>query len=176
MYLLPFGRGKRFGGTWNRLLDGALGGWQLTLINTLTSGLPLNITYSPTGQYQVSGLPSVRPDQVPGASLVTPEGQRTTNNYLDKNAVAVPSDPSRPFGTLARNAARGYGLFQLDLGLHKEFTLTEKFKLQFRSEMFNLTNQTNFGAPATGISGSNYGSITSTFPARQVQFALRLAF
>jgi hypothetical protein len=48
--------------------------------------------------------------------------------------------------------------------------------LQFRSEIFNLTNQTNFGPPATGISGSNYGSITSTFPARQVQFAMRLAF
>jgi hypothetical protein len=176
VYALPFGRGKRFGGSWNRLVDGALGGWQLTLINTLTSGLPLNITYSPTGQFQVSGLPSVRPNQVLGASLVTPEGQRTTSNYLDKNAVTVPTDPSKPFGTLARNAARGYGLFQLDLGLHKEFTLTERARLQLRSEMFNLTNQTNFGPPATGISGSNYGSITSTFPARQVQFAMRLAF
>jgi hypothetical protein len=176
VYALPFGRGKKIGGTWSRLADGALGGWQLTLINTLTSGLPLNITYSPTGQFQVSGLPSVRPNQVPGASLVTPEGQRTTNNYLDKNAVFAPTDPSKPFGTLARNAARGYGLFQLDLGLHKEFTVTERVKLQFRSEIFNLTNQTNFGAPATGLSGSNYGSITSTLPARQVQFATRLSF
>jgi hypothetical protein len=176
VYALPFGRGKRIGGSWNRLVDGAFGGWQLTLINTLTSGLPLNITYSPTGQFQVSGLPSVRPNQVLGASLVTPEGQRTTNNYLDKSAVTTPTDPSKPFGTLARNAARGYGMFQLDLGLHKEFTLTERAKLQLRSEIFNLTNQTNFGAPATGISGSNYGSITSTFPARQVQFAMRLAF
>jgi hypothetical protein len=176
VYALPFGRGRKFGGTWNRLTDSVLGGWQLTLINTLTSGLPLNITYSPTGQFQVSGLPSVRPNQVPGSSLVTPEGQRTTNTYLDKNAVSTPTDPSKPFGTLARNAARGYGLFQLDLGLHKEFVVTERARLQFRSEWFNLTNQTNFGAPNTNISGSNYGSITSTFPARQVQFALRLSF
>ena len=128
VYELPFGRGKKMGGNWNRAVDGLLGGWQLTMINTLTSGLPVNITYSPTGQFQVSGLPSVRPNQV--GPLVTPEGSRTVNNYLDKNGVAIPTDPAKPFGTLARNAARGYGLFQLDLGLHKEFGLTEKAKLQ----------------------------------------------
>ncbi|HXA49248.1 MAG TPA: TonB-dependent receptor, partial [Candidatus Acidoferrum sp.] len=174
VYALPFGRGKRMGANWNRAIDGLLGGWQMTMINTLTSGLPVNITYSPTGQFQVSGLPSVRPNQV--GPLVTPEGSRTTNNYLDKNGVAIPTDPAKPFGTLARNAARGYGLFQLDLGLHKEFAMTEKAKLQFRSEFFNLTNQTNFGPPNGNISSSSYGSITNTFPARQVQFALRLAF
>ena len=64
----------------------------------------------------------------------------------------------------------------MDLGLHKEFSLTERAKLQFRSEAFNLTNQTNFQAPASNISSSNYGSITTTFPARQLQFALRLSF
>jgi hypothetical protein len=136
--------------------------------------LPVNITYSPTSQFQVSGLPSVRPNQV--GPLDTPEGLRTTNNYLDKNGVAIPTDPAKPFGTLGRNTARGYGLFQLDLGLHKEFLLTEKAKLQFRSEIFNLTNQTNFGPPNGNASSSSYGSITNTFPARQVQFALRLAF
>jgi hypothetical protein len=176
VYALPFGHGKRFGSNWNPVADKALGGWQLTLINTITSGLPVNITYSPSGQFQVSGLPSVRPNQV-GVSLVTPEGQRTTANYLDRSAVAIPTDPAHPFGTLGRNSVRGYGLFQLDLGLHKEFPLwKESTKLQFRGEAFNLTNQTNFGAPSGNISSSNYGSITSTFPARQLQFALRLMF
>ena len=174
VYMLPFGRNKRFGSNWNRAVDGILGGWQMTMINTFTSGLPINITYSPTSQFQVSTLPSVRPNQV--GPLVTPEGSRTTTNYLDKNGVAVPTDPSKPFGTLGRNTARGYGLFQMDLGLHKEFGLTERAKLQFRTEIFNLTNQTNFLAPASNISSSNYGSITGTFPARQVQFAMRLAF
>jgi hypothetical protein len=174
VYALPFGRGKKMGANWSRPVDAVLGGWQLTMINTLTSGLPINITYSPTGQFQVSGLPSVRPNQV--GALVTPEGSRTTNNYLDKNGVAIPTDPAKPFGTLARNAARGYGLFQLDLGLHKDFAVTERAKLQFRSELFNLTNQTNFGPPNSNISSSSYGSITNTFPARQVQFALRLGF
>ena len=176
VYALPFGRNKQFGSHWSPLADRAFGGWQLTLINTMTSGLPINITYSPNGQFQVSGLPSVRPNQV-GASLVTPEGQRTTATYLDRSAVAIPTDPAHPFGTVGRNDVRGYGLFQLDLGLHKEFPLwKESTKLQFRGEVFNLTNQTNFGPPASSISSSNYGSITSTFPARQLQFALRLMF
>lgn len=176
VYSLPFGRNKQFGSHWSPIADRAFGGWQLTLINTLTSGLPVNITYSPSGQFQVSGLPSVRPNQV-GASLVTPEGQRTTATYLDRSAVAIPTDAAHPFGTIGRNNVRGYGLFQLDLGLHKEFPLwKESTKLQFRGEVFNLTNQTNFGPPAGNVSSSNYGSITSTFPARQLQFALRLMF
>jgi len=165
VYALPFARNNRF-----------LGGWQLTVINTFTSGLPINVTYSPTSQFQVSTLPSVRPNQV-GPNMVTPEGQRTTTNYLDRTAVAIPTDPARPFGTVGRNNVRGYGLFQLDAGMHKDFPLwNERTKLQFRAEVFNLTNQTNFGAPASNISSSNYGSITSTFPARQLQFALRFSF
>jgi hypothetical protein len=90
--------------------------------------------------------------------------------------VAIPTDPARPFGNIGRNNIRGYGFFQMDLGLHKDFHLTEAMKLQFRTEAFNLSNQTNFMSPASNISNSNYGSITSTFPARQVQFALRLMF
>ena len=175
VYQLPFGKGRKFGSGWNGIIDGILGGWQLTLINTITSGLPINITYSPTAQFQVTSIGlSQRPNVV--GTLVTPEGSRTTTNYLDRNAVAIPTDPSKTFGNLGRNVARGYGLFQMDLGLHKEFSLTERAKLQFRSEAFNLTNQTNFQAPASNISNSNYGTITSTFPARQLQFALRLAF
>jgi len=175
VYALPIGRGQRFGSNWNRLIDGVLGGWQLTLINTATSGLPINITYSPTGQFQVSALPSVRPNQT--GPLVTPEGQRTTATYLNRNSVAIPTDPAHPFGNIGRNNVRGYALLQADLGLHKDFALwRESAKLQFRSEFFNLTNRTNFGAPASNISASNYGSITSTFPARQVQFAVRLMF
>jgi hypothetical protein len=176
VYALPFGRGKRWGANWNRIADSALGGWQLTLINTITSGLPMNITYSPTGQFTVSSLPSMRPNYG-GGDLITPEGQRTTANYLNKAAVAVPTDPSHPFGNLGRNIVRGYNLLQPDLGLHKDFALwNESSKLEFRSEIFNLTNRTNFGPAATTITSASYGSITTTFPARQVQFALRLMF
>jgi hypothetical protein len=175
VYQLPFGKGRKHGSSWNGFMDGVFGGWQLTMITTATSGLPINITYSPTAQFQVTSIGlSVRPNVV--GKLVTPEGSRTTLNYLDRTAIAIPTDPSKPFGNLGRNVARGYGLFQMDVGLHKEFSLTERVKLQFRGEAFNLTNQTNFQSPASNISNATYGSITSTFPARQLQFALRLSF
>jgi Carboxypeptidase regulatory-like domain/TonB dependent receptor-like, beta-barrel/TonB-dependent Receptor Plug Domain len=175
VYQLPFGKGRKHGAGWNGLMDGVFGGWQLTLITTATSGLPINITYSPTAQFQVTSIGlSVRPNVV--GPLVTPEGSRTTLNYLNRASIAIPTDPSKPFGNLGRNVARGYGLFQMDVGLHKEFSLTERAKLQFRGEAFNLTNQTNFQSPNSSISSSSFGSITSTFPARQLQFALRLAF
>jgi hypothetical protein len=176
VYELPYGHGRHWGANSNGFANAVLGGWQMTAINTLTSGLPINLTYSPTNQFQVTTVGvSYRPNLV--GDPVTPEGQRTTRNYLNKANVLVPTDPSQPFGSAGRNVARGYGLFQLDLGLHKEFQLwSERTKLQFRSEAFNLTNQTNFMAPASNVSNSDFGSITTTFPARQIQFALKLIF
>jgi hypothetical protein len=176
VYALPFGRGRHWGSNWIGVVDAIFGGWQTTVINTATSGLPINITYNPTAQFQVTSIGlSVRPNQV--GDLVTPEGQRTTNTYLNRNSIAIPTDPSHPFGNIGRNDVRGYGLFQMDLGLHKDFRLwSESAKLQFRSEAFNLSNQTNFKTPASNISASSYGSITTTYPARQIQFALRLMF
>jgi hypothetical protein len=61
--------------------------------------------------------------------------------------------------------------------LHKQFGLWhESTRLEFRAEAFNLLNQTNFQAPNSNISSSAFGSITSTFPARQVQFAAKFLF
>jgi hypothetical protein len=179
VYQLPFGRHQRWGGNWGRTADAVLGGWQMSVINTVTSGMPITITYSPTSAYQVSGVGlSYRPNYL-GGSIVTAEDQRTTLHYLtaSKGILSVPTDVSQPFGNLGRNAVRGYGLLQMDLGLHKEFALwNEQSKLQFRCEAFNLSNQTNFKAPASNISSTDYGSITSTFPARQIQLAARLMF
>jgi len=65
----------------------------------------------------------------------------------------------------------------LDSGIHKQFTLwNESSKLEFRSEFFNTLNKTNFSAPSGDRSSSSFGRITSTLPARQVRFALRLIF
>jgi hypothetical protein len=172
---VPFGKGRRFGANSSPVVEGVLGGWQFTAIDTATSGLPINLTYSPTSQFQVSTAPNYRPNV--SCDPVTPEGQRTTLSYLNKNCVSVPTDPSHPWGNASRNSVRGYPFYQFDLGLHKQFPLwREGSRLEFRAEAFNLLNQTNFQAPNSNISSSAFGSITSTFPARQVQFAAKILF
>ncbi|HKF23986.1 MAG TPA: hypothetical protein VKE93_20605, partial [Candidatus Angelobacter sp.] len=74
-------------------------------------------------------------------------------------------------------AGRSNAFFSLDTGIHKQFRLPkEGTSLEFRTEIFNTLNKTNFSAASGDRSSSFFGRITSTFPARQVQFALRFAF
>jgi hypothetical protein len=172
---LPFGKGRRFGSSASGLVEGAFGGWQVTAINTAASGLPINLTYSPTSQFQVSTAPNYRPNVT--CDPVTPEGQRTTSNYLNRACVSVATDPSHPWGNASRNSVRGYPFYQFDLGLHKQFGLwSENARLEFRAEAFNVVNQTNFQGPNSNISSSAFGSITTAFPARQLQFGAKILF
>jgi len=110
---------------------------------------------------------------------MAPEPQRSIDNYFNKNNVVIPVDPLHPdpFGNAGRNNVRSYALHTTDLGLHKDFSLwKEDTKLSFRSEFFNLFNKTNFQAPNSTVSSAAFGTIRSTFPARVIQFALKLAF
>ena len=173
VYAIPLGKGRKWGSNFNGVMDAILGGWQMTAINTLTSGLPVNLTYSPTAQFQVSSIGlSYRPNLI--GDPTNPSWN--ASSYLLRANVAIPTDPSHPFGNAGRNPVRAPGLFQLDLGMHKEFKLWEKVKLQFRSEAFNLQNRTNFQAPDGNISNSTFGVISSTYPARQIQFAAKVVF
>ena len=111
----------------------------------MTSGQPVNLTYWPTSQFSVSGDPTYRPNvtgDVDGA-----RGQRSIDNYFNKDNVQLPTDPRFPFGNAGRNVARGYSFHNPDMGLHKDFRLAEGRRLEFRGEFFNLLNKTNFGAP-----------------------------
>jgi hypothetical protein len=172
---LPFGRNRRFGKDIPRALDSVLGGYRLTLINRLTSGRPVNLTYSPSSEFQVAAPITYRPNLI--GDPVTPSGERTIDNYLNRAAVVIPTDRSQPFGDAQRNVARGPGFWQLDLGLHKKFQLfNENTRIEFRAEAFNLLNRTNFGAPNGNISSTGFGQIRSALPARELQFALKLYF
>ncbi len=174
LYDLPFGKGKTFGGDWNKATDLALGGWSLTAINTMNTGSPVNLTYSPASAFSVSGSPNYRPNLI-GDPMI-PSGQRTPQLWLNPATVVVPADRSVPFGNAGRNVARAPNFYQMDVGLHKDFSVTEKVKVSFRTEAFNLLNKTNFSAPNGNRSSSAFGSITSTYPARQMQFGLKLLF
>jgi len=175
VYDLPYGKGRRFGSDAPYAIQSILGGWQFSAIDTATSGLPINLSYSPTSTFQVSGLPTYRPNV--SGNPVTPEGQRDQRNYLSRATVQAPTDPSQPFGNAGRNNARSHAFYQLDAAMHKQFRLwSETSALEFRAEAFNVLNQTNFQSANGNISSSSFGTITSAFPARQIQFALKLLF
>lgn len=171
VYELPFGRGRKYGANINRATDTVLGGWQLNSILTIQSGLP----FTPT----TPGSPSSgRPDVV--GNLTTNPGN--TQQYFTVSALAAAPRTADGVlvrqGTLGRNVLIGPGFRTVDLSLFKTFTLTERFKLEFRAEAFNLTNSPVFNNPNTDITAGNFGQITGTVlgTERQLQGALRLFF
>jgi hypothetical protein len=184
---LPFGRGHAFFNNAKLWQEELLGGWQLTAINVVTSGLPLNLTYTPASAYAVSSTSvsqSYRPNLVSTARAVygsTPVKTSTYyGGYLNAAQLAIPAG-YQIFGNAPRNALRGPAFGQLDLGAHKRFDLgLDGASLEFRIEAFNLLNATNYTLPDSNVSDGTFGqfsnSISSVYPSRQVQLALRLAF
>jgi hypothetical protein len=169
---LPFGRERRWANSLNPVLETLAGGWRLTAINTMTSGLPVNLSYSPSSTFQVSGVPTYRPN-VTGDVY----GDRSIDNYFNRDNVVVPTDRTQPFGNAPRNVARGPAIYSLDLGLHKSVGLVSDTRLEFRVEAFNALNKTNFGAPNGNRSSTDFGTIRllSTTP-RQIQLGVKFYF
>ncbi len=180
VYELPFGRGRRFGSSMNPIFDGVLGGWELNTIVTAQSGTPLDVSYSPSATNDVTGLTNdyrgeaiLRPNV--SGSAASQSKSATINNYFAGYTFTTPSAYA-PFGNLGRDAFRAPGQEQWDLSANKTFRIHESIALQFRSEFFNVTNHTNLGIPNTISTSSAFGTIRSTYPARQIQFALKLLF
>lgn len=177
---LPFGRGRKFASDMPRALDMALGGWQLTAINTDTSGQPFNLIYSPSAAFQLSPLLNQRPN-VSGKSI-NPKASWTKtstalNGYLSTASVTIPTDASQPYGNAGRNSLRDMTFNQFDLGLHKSFRLwNEHSSFDLRGEAFNVLNKVNYMAPNSNRSSGSFGAITSAFPPRQLQVAGKLSF
>ncbi len=179
---LPYGRGRLFGSHASAPLRYALEDWQITGINTYSSGLPINLTYTPSTAQQVSNLTSFlyRPNLV-GNPVLSKSGRTSIApgqyQYLDTTAVSIPTAANTPFGNAPRNVARGPSFSDLDLGLHKRFPLGfENAGLEFRAEAFNVLNHSNAQAPDSVATDSGYGVITSYYPSREMQVALKVVF
>lgn len=170
---LPFGKGRKFASSMNPVMEGFLGGWRIVGINISASGVPINLRYSPTAAFSVSGEPTYRPNLT--GDPLTPNGG--VGNYLNRDTVTVPTDQTQPFGNAPRNAARGTPFNQLDLGLHKSFNLPgDQRRIEARIEAFNAFNHTNFQSANGNRSANGFGTITSAFPARQLQLGVKLYF
>lgn len=190
LYDVPFGRGRRWGGQANKAVDMALGGWQVSIINTMTSGLPFNLYYTSSASNPLYGtdLVTYRPQlTLATAKIKAPSSNRKKTSsaltgYLDKTYLAIPSvalGNTSPYGNISRNKFRSFAYYNTDLGLHKQFPLwSEASKLEFRAEAFNVLNQVNYQAPDSNISNGTFGSILagSNYPPRQIQLAAKIIF
>jgi hypothetical protein len=177
IYELPIGQGKQFGSNMGKALNEAVGGWTVSPILSLHGGFPMamyNNSGDPTGT--LSG--GIRPD-CNGKNTVF--GRR---DFTGSGGGVLWFDPSNytnntsGFGTCAPQLGglRGPGYYNWDIGLQKNFQLTERFKLQFRSDFLNAFNRVNLAAPNTTVAQTTTGVITASQPARNIQFALKLYF
>ena len=193
VYELPFGRGKRFGGSLPGSLNHIAGGWTVNGIYTFMSGEPFSVrSGARTSNYAhesradlVGALPEVKLQEIPG--VIGPVV------FKDASAFQLPA----PGGTgMGRNIFEAPGYWNLDLGVTKRFAVTERANLQLRAEAFNAFNHPNFDNPRDASTGSP--SIRSTVFAqtccatvappstqtiiqtgessRVIQFALKLQF
>lgn len=151
----------------------AIGGWQLAGVLTVQTGLPLALT-------QPNALDGQRPDLIDPSSPVN-SSYRTNLVYLNRAAFApvpvsrVSGATLRP-GTVGNGAIEGPGFWNLDLSIGRAQMIRERYKLQFRAELLNSLNHTNFAGLDTNIESARFGTLTATAGARVVQLNLRMSF
>jgi hypothetical protein len=178
VYDLPLGKGKKFGGDMNKAVDAVIGGWTVSPIVTLHTGFPMTLytnANDPTGTHS-RGLRA----NCNGTNTVFGRHNATAAQgggilWFDPSNY---SDPTTTFGTCSPQVGqlRGPGLYNWDLSLQKNFHITERFKLQFRSDFLNTFNRVNLAAPNTTVATSTTGVINASQPARNIQFALKLYY
>jgi hypothetical protein len=161
----------------------ALGGWQLNGIVTAMSGTPFTVFDSRDaseqgGAPEITGFSASRPNLVAGQN--PNNGPHTVGAWLNANAfsrvIPDPNSPVQQFGTAGRNIALGPRYSNWDFGASKNIRLAESKELQFRAELFNILNHTNFHLPNSDISSPTFNQILAAEPPRLVQFALKFLF
>ncbi|ADW67260.1 TonB-dependent receptor [Granulicella tundricola] len=203
-YDLPFGKGTRFLNSKGGIVDRAAGGWTLSTIATLQTGLPFSpqLGYNPTGSGDTRN--PVRPNANPNfrGSLYThgTTAQRAAQ-FFDPAAFTAPAYGT--VGNLGRDTLTGPGFADWDLSLLKSIKFSESKRLQFRAEFFNILNHTNFLTPnevvfssgptqdaktlptsgtlstaqaAAPVQSPTAGVITAAATSRQIQLGLKFLF
>ncbi len=197
IYDLPFGKGKAWGSNWSAPANAALGDWQVTVIQKVTSGFPLFLTNSNNGlftgsgvNFQWNGASLNRPDQVGDPNKGGPEGGRTDcpaqvhTIQAWFNPCAFAPATAGELGNANRAPVNGPDFVNTDLSLIKQFRMTERVGLNFRAEFFNLFNHQQLGLVGNSLtflqdlnSLSTLAKVnTDVHDPRVIQFALKLSF
>ena len=182
IYDLPFGKGRKFGAGWNRLVDGVLGGWQIAHIITARSGLPINISLNSSSVNPATNQSyrffnrnggALRPNRVGDPNTgIDPKTDRL--HFL--NVAAFQVQALNTPGNAGRNIGVGPKLFSANISIVKQFRVKERAAVDLRFEAFNAFNTVNFGNPSATYPNSDFGTISSAGDPRVIQTAVRFRF
>ena len=176
VYELPVGKGKKFLADASGVVNTIVGGWQVSPIVTLHTGFPLAL-YNNGDDHTGTASRGLRPD-CNGTNKVF--GRQTSTNAGGGIQWFDPSNYTNAvgFGTCAPQLGglRGPGYYNWDASIQKDFLLTERFKLQFRTDFLNMFNRVNLAVPNTTVQTSTTGLIQASQPPRNIQFALKLFY
>ena len=141
-----------------RAVSRILGGWAMDTLLTARSAAPVTAL----GPFFVAGgsIFNARPDVVPGVPLYLDGAQYPGGKAFNGNAFTDPAAGQQ--GDLGRNVLRGFGAWQQDMGIRRQFRIRERVVLQFRAEFFNVFNHPNFANPAASLSSPLFGQSTQT--------------
>ncbi len=170
LWELPFGRGRGLGSNMSKGADYLVGGWNLTTIATFSNGLPILITVP-----NRTGSPFVghRPNRTCSGNLDSAD-LRKNRQFIDTGCF---QDTERGFfGNSDRAPISGPGLNQVDIGIQKEFSISESKFVQFRVEMFNAFNHAQFRNPNGAVANRSFGLVGAARQPRLVQMGLKLVF
>jgi carboxypeptidase family protein len=171
-YDLPFGKGRPFANNLATAADKFIGGWQLSGILLVRSGLPFSVNQQQN--VQSTGTAN-RPNRIGSGELDNP----TVDRWFDINAFQVTPDFTGTYGSSGRNILRAPGQTNLDISLVKVTRFRERFEHQFKVEFFNALNHPQFAAPGNNIGSGTAGVISALLfnsPMRQIQLAMKLSF
>jgi len=174
IYDLPFGRGKKVGGNMPKPADWIAGGWTVTGITAFATGVPISIVAPATTS---SIYISHRPNRVCDGADDSLAGNLRNNGFLFFQTGCFVTPPVGFFGNAGRTPLHGPGVNNWDVGIEKNFPIPvrEDMRVQFRGEMFNAFNHTQFGLPnANTGAGSNFGRVGSARTPRLIQLGLKL--
>jgi len=176
VYALPFGKGGKFS-SGTPIVNALIGGWNLNGVLSFNSGTPFDVGTSQdiahTGNYNYGNGYGYERANLVGNPY---PGNRTPNEWINTAAFAYPAPNT--FGDLGRDSLRSDWNKNLDLSIFRQFPITERFRIEFRFETFNLTNTPVWAIPVTNLDSTLlFGRVTHTANVpRQLQFGLKLYF